>query len=429
VDALNAAAGAGTWDYVPSPPAQERPAVAEEDVIRTAYIYKPADVEPVGDSRILRDEVNFDNAREPLAQAFKAAGAPDDDAFAMIVNHFKSKGSGVDDGTGQGDANPDRIGQAEALSAFAAEFAADRGTEAVLLAGDFNSYSMEDPMQVLYEDGYEAIESDTAGEETYVFDGLVGSLDHILGNAAAMEMVTGADVWDINADEPVGYEYARFNANVTNLYAEGPFRSSDHDPEIVGLDLPDAEPVATTVTGTAEEVTYGEEGRVEVQVDSENPVGGTVDVLDGDEVLGSANVAEDGSATVVLSAGSLPVGTHELVLRYSGDAANQPSTGTVTVTVVKARPEMTVTVSPERVTTKTPVRVTVDLSAPGQVVTGWVGITADGDHQTRRLTDGRAVFDLGRFKKADRYVAWIGYAGNDTTKPAIQRVVIEVAKR
>jgi hypothetical protein len=90
---------------------------------------------------------------------------------------------------------------------------------------------------------------------------------------------------------------------------------------------------------------------------------------------------------------------------------------------------MTVTVSPERVTTKTPVRVTVDLSAPGQVVTGWVGITADGDHQTRRLTDGRAVFDLGRFKKADRYVAWIGYAGNDTTKPDIQRVVIEVAKR
>jgi hypothetical protein len=284
-------------------------------------------------------------------------------------------------------------------------------------------------MQVLYEDGYEAVESDTEGEETYVFGGLVGSLDHVLGNAAAMEMVTGADVWDINADEPVGYEYGRFNANVTNLYAEHPFRSSDHDPEIVGLDLPDAEPVATTVTGTAEEFAYGEEGRVEVQVDSENPVGGTVDVLDGDEVLGTADIAEDGSATVVLPAGSLPVGTHELGLRYSGDAANQPSAGTVTVTVVKARPEMTVTVSPERVTTKTPVQLTVDLSAPGQVVTGWVGITVDGDHQARRLTDGRAVFDLGRFKKADRYVVWVGYAGSDTTKPAIKRVVIEVAKR
>ncbi len=54
-------------------------------------------------------------------------------AFAVIVNHFKSKGSGTDDGTGQGNANPDRIGQAEALSAFAESFAADRGTDAVFL--------------------------------------------------------------------------------------------------------------------------------------------------------------------------------------------------------------------------------------------------------------------------------------------------------
>ena len=37
----------------------------------------------------------------------------------MIVNHFKSKGSGVDDGTGQGNANPDRVAQAKALVTFA----------------------------------------------------------------------------------------------------------------------------------------------------------------------------------------------------------------------------------------------------------------------------------------------------------------------
>ena len=33
----------------------------------------------------------FANAREPLAQAFKAEGAPDAEAFAVVVNHFKSK--------------------------------------------------------------------------------------------------------------------------------------------------------------------------------------------------------------------------------------------------------------------------------------------------------------------------------------------------
>ena len=233
--ALNDDAGDGTWAFAPTPPQEDRPTVEQEDVIRTGFIYKPADVRRVGGSRILVDETHFGNAREPLAQAFKRAGAPDASAFTVIVNHFKSKGSGVDDGTGQGNANPDRIGQAEALATFAEDFAADRGTEAVFLAGDFNSYSQEDPMQVLYDAGYDAIESDTEGEESYSFSGLSGSLDHVLGNAAAMDMVTGADVWDINAAESVGYQYSRFNYNVTQLFdGDLPFAASDHNPEIVG---------------------------------------------------------------------------------------------------------------------------------------------------------------------------------------------------
>lgn len=237
VDALNADAGAGTWAFAPSPDAADLPTPAEEDVIRTAFIYRPADVALVGPSKVLIDEVNFDNAREPLAQAFKAAGAPDSKAFAVIVNHFKSKGSGVDDGTGQGNANPDRIGQAEALATFAEGFATERGIDAVFLTGDFNAYSMEDPMQVLYGAGYTQVESDTEGEETYSFSGLSGSLDHVLANDAAFALVTGADVWNINSPESVGFEYSRYNNNATDLYEPNAFRASDHDPEIVGLDL------------------------------------------------------------------------------------------------------------------------------------------------------------------------------------------------
>ena len=51
-------------------------------MIRTGFIYKPADVELVGASKILIDEAHFGNAREPLAQAFKPAGASDATAFA-----------------------------------------------------------------------------------------------------------------------------------------------------------------------------------------------------------------------------------------------------------------------------------------------------------------------------------------------------------
>ena len=83
-------------------------------MIRTGFIYQPATVALVGDvSKILVGSAAFGNAREPLAQAFKKVGSPNADGFAVVVNHFKSKGSGVDDGTGQGNANagPDRAGQ------------------------------------------------------------------------------------------------------------------------------------------------------------------------------------------------------------------------------------------------------------------------------------------------------------------------------
>ena len=65
-DALNAAAGAGTWAFVPSPEAVP----AGEDVIRTAFIYRAALVETVGDS-VIDDDTAFSNARYPLAQAFQ----------------------------------------------------------------------------------------------------------------------------------------------------------------------------------------------------------------------------------------------------------------------------------------------------------------------------------------------------------------------
>ena len=246
VTALNADAGAATWRYVHSPgEALVASAVSEQDVIRPAFIYKQANVTPVGQSDILFGTTEFANAREPLAQAFKPKGALDSMAFAVIVNHFKSKGDSTPAATGDNATNPDtgafngdRTRQATRLAAFAQEFAEARGIDAVFLAGDFNSYTKEDPMQALYGAGYTAIESDTAGEETYSFGGLSGSLDHVLGNAAAMTMVEGADIWDINAAESVAYQYSRYNYNVRQLFdADNPFAASDHNPEIVGINL------------------------------------------------------------------------------------------------------------------------------------------------------------------------------------------------
>ena len=252
VTALNADAGAGTWAFAPSPTAANLPPTAQQDVIRTGFIYKPAKAALVGDSVVLSDQSgtggDFEDAREPLAQAFKKAGAPDSEAFAVIVNHFKSKGSGTPDPNGQGNANNRRILQAQRLVTFANDFKALRGLTKVFLVGDFNAYSDEDPIQVLEAAGYTNLESTvTPGEKSYNFDGMVGALDHVLANTAANAMVNAVDVWTINSYESVYYEYSRYNYNVTDLYMSGPFRSSDHNPEIVGLNTTPVEPATRDI--------------------------------------------------------------------------------------------------------------------------------------------------------------------------------------
>jgi 5'-nucleotidase len=255
VAALNADAGAGTWAYVASPAeALTAENVAEQDVIRNGFIYKPEAVEPVGESDLLFGSTAFANAREPLAQAFKPAGAADSAAFAVVVNHFKSKGDSNPAATGdnangpQGAFNGDRVRQAQALATFANEFAASRGTAKVFLTGDFNAYTSEDPILALAEAGFAPVESDDPLDESYSFSGLSGSLDHVLANSAARGLVTGADIWEINADESIAFQYSRFNYNATQFFNAGdPFAASDHNPELVGITAAPAAPTQTDI--------------------------------------------------------------------------------------------------------------------------------------------------------------------------------------
>ncbi|UCN13290.1 ExeM/NucH family extracellular endonuclease [Cellulomonas iranensis] len=240
VDALNEAAGAGTWAYVPS--SAELPPAAEQDVITNAIIYRPAAATPTGDARALGDQGGddqaFGNAREPIGQVFTpaAGGEP----LLVVVNHFKSKSSAGpwpgdrDTGDGQGASNESRVRQAAALRDWVPTVQGE--ATAVALVGDFNSYTHEDPLQVLYDAGYVNAAAQLApGEHSYAFQGLSGSLDHVLLNEAAATRATGADVWGINAEESIALEYSRFNYHGTSFYAPDPYRSSDHNPVKVGF--------------------------------------------------------------------------------------------------------------------------------------------------------------------------------------------------
>jgi len=75
---------------------------------------------------------------------------------------------------------------------------------------------------------------------SYVFQGQWGYLDHALANATMVGQVTGAAFWHINSDEPPALDYNDWN-NVANQTGDE-FRSSDHDPVVIGLDLFDGSP-------------------------------------------------------------------------------------------------------------------------------------------------------------------------------------------
>jgi predicted extracellular nuclease len=60
----------------------------------------------------------------------------------------------------------------------------------------------------------------------------------VFANQAALADVTGVDIWNINADEAVAFEYSRHNYNATDFYQPNQFRASDHDPEVIGINIP-----------------------------------------------------------------------------------------------------------------------------------------------------------------------------------------------
>jgi 5'-nucleotidase len=248
VGALNQADGAGTWDYVRTP--AELPAPAQQDFITTAIIFKPAKVRTTGAARSINDESVWSNAREPIAQTFTAGAA----TFTVVANHLKSKsasdsatGDNADTGDGQGPFNGDRIRQARSLVAFVDRLKADSGSDDVLLLGDFNAYTQEDPMQVLYDKQYADLNTAFGtGKHSYVFGGESGSLDHALGTPSLASRVTAVDIWQINAVESFAFQYDGLAA----FYEPNPYRASDHNPIVVGLRTTAPAPqCTTTITG------------------------------------------------------------------------------------------------------------------------------------------------------------------------------------
>lgn len=241
VDGLNAASAPGTYAFIDT-------GTIGGDAIKVALLYRPATVTPVGVYAILDSTVDptfIDTLNRPvLAQTFEENLTGE--RFTVAVNHLKSKGSACagdpDIGDGQGNCNITRLNAAIAEATWLASDPTGSADPDFIIIGDLNSYAKEDPIAALESFGFTNLINAFVGANaySYVFEGQSGYLDHALATSTLTGQVTGATEWHINADEPIALDYnVEFKSanHINTLYSTEPFRASDHDPLIVGLNL------------------------------------------------------------------------------------------------------------------------------------------------------------------------------------------------
>jgi predicted extracellular nuclease len=249
VDKLNEATAPGTYAFINVDAIAGQENAMGTDGIKVAMLYKPAVVTPVGKTAPL-NTVAFVNggdaaprSRPALIQAFEQNGTGA--RFIFVANHLKSKGSACDApdaGDGQGNCNVVRTNAATELVNFLATDPTGTGDPDILLAGDYNSYAMENPITVIKNAGFTNLIEKFQGQDaySYVFDGQWGYLDHSLASASLVSQVSGVADYHINSDEPSVLDYNtdfKSAGQIVSLYAPDQFRISDHDPVVVGLNL------------------------------------------------------------------------------------------------------------------------------------------------------------------------------------------------
>jgi predicted extracellular nuclease len=272
VDAMNDLAGSITYAVLDI----GRSFVDVSDAISVGVIFKPASVTPVpGSIEILTGSQaellsgSFtaalfdgpDSNRAPLAATFIDNATGED--FTVAVAHMKSKGGAgtglnADMNDGAGAFNETRTQGTLAMIEWLSVFADDD----LLVLGDFNAYAKEDPIDAMLAGGFINLEDlFAAGGSSYVFDGQTGTLDYAFGNSGVLDDVTGTAIWHINSPEADALDYnLDFGRDPAIFDGSVPFRTSDHDPVLIGLQF------ALNIVGTDKrDVLEGTEGRDQIR--------------------------------------------------------------------------------------------------------------------------------------------------------------------
>ena len=191
--------------------------------IKTGIIYDPSVVETKYKAQY-HNHPNF--SRPSLSQRFIYNDSLE---FVICANHFKSKGSrnakglDLDQKDGQASYNYKRTLQAKTLLDIIDSLYFD---ENIIVLGDFNAYSQEDPIQSLQSTNLNRL---VTVNHSYVYKGKKGSLDHVFVSDNFKDHIDQVQTWNINSIYPSWINYSH------NLADSSYLRSSDHNPMVIGV--------------------------------------------------------------------------------------------------------------------------------------------------------------------------------------------------
>lgn len=241
VGVLNLATSQGRYSFIDT-------GTIGDDAIKVGLLYQPAAVRPVGDFAILDNSVDArfdDNRHRPvLAQTFATINGGH--RFTVAANHLKSKGSSCENdgdpdiGDGQSNCSATRSLGAAAMVDWLATDPTEGGTDNIVAIGDFNTHTLGDALARFEIAGYINLAAEFIGEAAYSFefDGQFGALDHAMASPGLAENVVDVAEWHINADESRIHDYnLEFGRDPSVFNGSSPFRASDHDPMIIGIEF------------------------------------------------------------------------------------------------------------------------------------------------------------------------------------------------
>ena len=218
VDAMNKMAKKERYAYVSH-------GWSNSDMISCGYIYRMDKVRPYGDLQYAYKDTTSHYRYRLMACGFEEIESGE--KFVLNVNHLRSKR-----GTGA-ESNEKRMANVDSLLVMLDKIEQEQlfGDSDVLLVGDYNAYTQEEPIQTLVRAGYaDMVMRDDSMGYSYVYHSEAGYLDRVFASETMAKQVKKVAVYHLNAD----YFYSRgFKRGLDDTM----YRYADHDPILIRVEL------------------------------------------------------------------------------------------------------------------------------------------------------------------------------------------------